>query len=241
MPRRTEVNPVDLRPYELKRMERRLGGAATWGTWCEIGRIPPPPAEVRAAAGGGRLRPGFIRPHVLLGYLLVAPVILLGVAVPLAFALLGAALEAVHRAFSATARGTARHEKEQQREKESRHQEKEENDAAELTAHRLDETFDGDWSGRAGQLLLRWYGMSSYPRRLLLRTDTHLVIAGPRRRVATGSLRKSRVLERIPLEEVAVETPLPGRTTVNRLRFQDGSWLVLTRVQDEGLLGRLSF
>ncbi|MBL1097515.1 hypothetical protein [Streptomyces coffeae] len=225
---------MELKPYELKRIEGRLDSPADWGTWCRIGRIPPPPAEVRIAAGGGRLRPGFIRPHVLLGYLLVAPLILLGLAIPLGLALLGGAVDAVHRAFSATVREKARREREERKEKEER-------DAAELTAHRLDETFDGDWNGRAGQLLLRWYGMSRYPRRLLLRTDTQLVIAGPRGRVSTGTLRKSRVLERIPREEVAIETPLPERSDLNRLRFQDGSWLGVTYVQDEGLLGQLSF
>ncbi|MCP9210219.1 hypothetical protein [Streptomyces cucumeris] len=233
---------MELRPYDLKRIGRRLDSPASWGTWCRIGPIPEPPAEVRFAAGGGRLRPGWIRPHVLLGYLLVAPVILLGMAIPLGFALLGEALGAVNRAFSATARDTVRREKEERKERKARQEARERDEAAERTAHRLDETFDGDWNGRAGQLLLGWYGKSKYPRRMLLRTDTHLVIAGPRGRVSTGTVRKSRVLERIPLEEVVLETPLPDdRPTVNRLRFRDGSWLVVTQVVDEGLLGSLDF
>ncbi|MEU8827727.1 hypothetical protein [Streptomyces sp. NPDC048636] len=225
---------MELRPYELQRIQRKLDSPASWGTWCRIGRIPRPPAEVHRAAGGGRLRPGWIRPHVLFGYLLVSPLVLLGLAIPLVLAAIGAAVEAVHQAFSATEREKARRAKRGS-------EERAEGSAAQLSAHRLDETFDGDWNGRAGQLVLRWYGMSRYPRRLLLRTDSQLVIAGPRGRVSTGTLRKSRVLERIPLTEVAIETPLPERAELNRLRFQDGSWLVVTYVPDEGMLGQLSF
>ena len=149
---------------------RHLGLETGSAAWCTIGRIPRPPKEIHAAAGGGALRPAFVRPLGMLGVLLAViftPLVLL-----LAFfstledwadRLLGS------KADRARARAKAREAEEQK---------------AAVKAHGLDQLFDGDWTAAAGQFLLRWYGHSSHHKRFLVLTRDRVVLAAPPRRVS---------------------------------------------------------
>ncbi|MFF5716961.1 hypothetical protein [Streptomyces buecherae] len=189
-----------------------IGGGLAAGDWCTIGSLPKPPPEVHAAAGNGPLRPAFVRPLGIAGYVLAAPVwLVVGVA-----GAVEALFELVFGVF------TIRKNRRLNREAEQR--------KAEIAAHGLNEVFDGDWNAAAGQLLLRWYSQSSHPKRLVLIAPGRIVLAGPPKRVTLGALDESDVLYEIPGDQAVIEDPLNGRLDTNkfRIRFSDGSWIVLT-------------
>ncbi|MFJ6069871.1 hypothetical protein ACIQFU_03345 [Streptomyces sp. NPDC093065] len=100
-------------------------------------------------------------------------------------------------------------------------------------AHALDKLFDGDWTAAAGQLLLRWYGHSSHPTRLLVLTPDGITLAAPPKRVSVRQTERMVVVARIPASQARVEDPLLGVHPSDRLRivFSDGSWL--TVITDE--------
>ncbi|MBZ4323699.1 hypothetical protein, partial [Streptomyces huiliensis] len=105
-----------------------------------------------------------------------------------------------------------------------------------VAEHRLDEVFDGDWNAAAGRLLLRWYGLSPHPHRLvILARSGRVYLAAPLRRVATGRNRKARTLTVLDPSEAVLEDPAgPGLGSDKlRLRFHDGSWIVLTALVGE--------
>ncbi|MFH8368624.1 hypothetical protein [Streptomyces sp. NPDC018031] len=197
------------------------------GDWCTIGRIPEPPADVRTAVGGGRLRPGIIRPLEALQYVWV----LLALVVGLVAGLIEVLLTLAAKVFQSKAKREA---EEKARLKLVREQE--ERDAA-IAEHRLDRVFDGDWNGTAGRLLLQWYGRSSHPERLVIMSAGTLVLAAPPRRTGAGRDRKAQVITTFTGDEAVVQDPLRGRwkTGLFRIRFADGSWLVLTAEEPSGI------
>ncbi|MET7935963.1 hypothetical protein [Streptomyces sp. NPDC005322] len=98
-----------------------------------------------------------------------------------------------------------------------------------LREHGLDQTFDGDWHRGAGQLLLRWYSQSSHPSRLVLLDAGRIVLAAPPKRVTVGRDKKIQIVAEIPGDQAVIEDPLLGQVESDKLRvrFTDGSWLVL--------------
>ncbi|MET9902087.1 hypothetical protein [Streptomyces sp. NPDC006446] len=206
----------DIRGNSTARARRnRLGFTPDAAAWCVIGRIPEPPEDVRQAAGALRTRPAFMRPTAMAGVVLAAPFMLIG----LLLGLLATGVEAL-QALLAT--------------KEERAAARSERRAAKLrdravTEHGLDKTFDGDWSGAAGQLLLRWYGHSSHHQRLVALTEGRTVLAAPPKRVSNRRESLVQVVAEIPAEDAVIEDPLLGEHASDRLRirFTDGSWLTL--------------
>ncbi|MFE9973460.1 hypothetical protein ACFYRD_22570 [Streptomyces hirsutus] len=98
----------------------------------------------------------------------------------------------------------------------------------------LDQVFDGDWHGNAGQFLLRWYSHSTHHQRLLLATQDGIVLAAPPRRVSMGRKKRLRIVARLPATEATLADLFSGEfeTRMLLIRFQDGSWL---RVDTEEL------
>ncbi|MET9734879.1 hypothetical protein ABZZ79_30845 [Streptomyces sp. NPDC006458] len=191
----------------------RLGIRPEAGAWCTIGKTPQPPADVLRAAGNPRLRHAGPGPLGVLAMVLAAPFL----AVLMLLKLLSEAEEAVKRSL-----GT-KDEKERRRAE----QEDERRRDALLAQRGLDQVFDGDWQGDAGQLLLRWYSRSTHPERLVLATQEGIVLAAPPRRVTVGREKRMQVVGRIPADEAALVDPLSGEfeTTCVLLSFRDGSWL----------------
>ncbi|MFF4634243.1 hypothetical protein ACFY1G_00615 [Streptomyces olivaceus] len=121
--------------------------------------------------------------------------------------------------------------KERDRARARAHDAKEQREA--VSAHALDQLFDGDWTAAAGQFLLHWYGHSSHPRRLLVLTPDRIVLAAPPKRVSVRQTERMVVVAEIAGADARVEDPLLGVHRSDRLRvlFHDGSWL--TVVTDE--------
>ncbi|WP_324786372.1 hypothetical protein [Streptomyces sp. H51] len=93
----------------------------------------------------------------------------------------------------------------------------------------LDQTFDGDWKWAAARHLLRWNSHSSHHQRFVMPAEGRIVLAAPPRRVSVGRDARMRVVTEIPAGEAVLEDPLPRyETNKLRIRFTDGSWLVLT-------------
>ncbi|MDU0255482.1 hypothetical protein RVN83_20555 [Streptomyces sp. PU10] len=196
----------------------RLGLAADCAAWCRISKIPEPPAEVRKAAGGAPVRPAFIRPLGMLGVALVAVLWPFGALLALLASLEDLAEWLLSSKERARARARARDDEERKKA---------------IKDHALDQLFDGNWTATAGQLLLRWYGHSSHPKRLLVLTPDRIVLAAPPKRVSVRQAERMVVVAEIPTSEARVEDPLLGVHPSDRLRivFSDGSWL--TVITDE--------
>ncbi|MEU9551370.1 hypothetical protein AB0D88_20320 [Streptomyces werraensis] len=191
----------------------RLGVRAGAGEWCWIGEIPQPPANILQAAGNPRTRPARRPPLALAGTVLGAPFLpLLGLLM-----LLARVVEAVERFLD------TKEEKERHR---ARKEDEKRRDAA-VERGGLDNVFDGDWNGAAGQFLLRWYGHSTHHERLLFAGPDGIVFAAPPRRVGLGRDKRAQVVARLSPEEAALEDPFGGEfeTRIMLIRFRDGSWL----------------
>ncbi|MFF8567533.1 hypothetical protein ACF06N_21485 [Streptomyces albidoflavus] len=223
-----------LKQKEQKAAERLLGTGPVTGDWCRLAsRIPRPPKGVWAAAGKGPLRPARVPLVEALMYPLVAVAILPGVAgVLLADLLFETLPKAIRRLFSPQRWGDSRVNRAERREAARAERDEAGRKRAAIKEHRLDELFDGDWQGAAGQLLLRWYGQSRHDTRLVLLAPGRIVLAAPRRRVWRKAAKRSRVVAEIPASEAVVEDPLHGggERGVFRLLFRDGSWLVLRAI-----------
>jgi hypothetical protein len=102
----------------------------------------------------------------------------------------------------------------------------------------LDNVFDGNWHGDAGQFLLRWYSHSTHHERLLLATPDGIVLAAPPQRVSTGREKHMQVVARLSADEATLVDPFSGEfeTRMLLIRFRDGSWL---RVDTEELRSEL--
>ncbi|SEE77492.1 hypothetical protein SAMN05216533_3637 [Streptomyces sp. Ag109_O5-10] len=198
----------------------RLGVTPDAAVWCTIGKIPEPPVEVHRAAGSGPLGPAFITPLGMLGVALGTPLLLIGKL----FGLLGAGEEALQRMLSTTG--------EQERHRAAK-LEKRQRDKA-VVELGLDKTFDGDWNGAAGRLLLQWYSHSSHHQRLVALAGDRILLAAPPKRVSIRRDALMQVVAEIPTEEAVLADPLLAFKVRNEklvLRFKDGSWLTLTTVQ----------
>lgn len=151
---------------------------------------------------------------------------MLGVAVgtPLLFigkllSLLGAGEEALRRMLSTTG--------EQERHRAAKLDEKRRDEA--IVELGLDKTFDGDWNGAAGRLLLQWYSHSSHHQRLVALAGNHIVLAAPPKRVSIRRDALMQVVDEIPAGDAVLVDPLPEFENDRLLlRFKDGSWLTLT-------------
>ncbi|MFD5516097.1 hypothetical protein [Streptomyces sp. NPDC127066] len=193
----------------------RLGVVPDSGSWCAIGRIPQPPADVHQAAGAGPLRPAFLRPLGILGAVLVAPLM----PIAMLFSLLASGEEALKRLLSTKEerdRGRADDLATGRRDKA-------------IVEQGLDDTFDGDWDKAAGQFLLRWYGHSSHHQRFVMLAEGRIVFAAPPKRVSVRREDRMRVVAEIPAGTAVIEDPLPEYDNRKlRVHFTDGSWLMLT-------------
>ncbi|MGK5729430.1 hypothetical protein [Streptomyces sp. URMC 124] len=89
----------------------------------------------------------------------------------------------------------------------------------ELSGNRPAEVFDGDWQAESGQFLLRWYGRSSHPSRLVVLGPDRIVLAGPPRRVTLGQGKKAQILDVLKADRAIVEDPARGRFSTGRLRI----------------------
>ncbi|MBT3163935.1 hypothetical protein HTV80_12535 [Streptomyces sp. Vc74B-19] len=91
----------------------------------------------------------------------------------------------------------------------------------------LDNVFDGDWNGAAGQFLLRWYNHSTHHERLLFAGSDGIVLAAPPKRVSSGRDKHAQVVARLSPDEATLEDPFSGEfeTRILLIRFRDGSWL----------------
>ncbi|MGP3951638.1 hypothetical protein [Streptomyces sp. 7N604] len=200
-------------PKRVQRNVReRLGIEAKIGAWCGIGNVPEPPEEVHDAAGRGRLHPALMRPLAMLGTALSYPFKI--VLIPLAW------LDDVTNRIDET-----RWDREQ---RQAKAQVVGRRDAA-IAQEGLDKVFDGDWDGAAGQFLLRWYSHSSHHRRLILLVEGRIVLLAPAKRVSVRVPERMRIVAEIPVGQAVIEDPLLGRYESNklRMRFTDGSWLIL--------------
>jgi hypothetical protein len=206
-----------------RRARKILGEEPVALVWCELHKpIPTPPKDVHRAAGKGRLKP---RHHWLL---YVGAVVFFFVVIPMMLLdKLGARLDRSFREQrsrgpqagqippdarpSTSGRGRARD-------------------------GRQDPTngvFDGDWNLTAGQLLLRWYGYSPNPKRLVMLTPGRVCVAtSPRRRLSPTKADDFRTVAEFPLDQVRVEgeSGQPRGFATFRLRFADGSWLEVGRL-----------
>ncbi|WP_030667945.1 hypothetical protein [Streptomyces cellulosae] len=195
-----------------RRARRILGEEPVAMVWCELGKpIPPPPKEVHRAAGKGRLKPG----HPWLLY--VGGVLFFFVLVPMM--LVGKLGDMLNGTSSGEGNSTRR---------------------AVSSDGRPDDdpaggVFDGDWNLSAGQLLLRWYGQSPDPKRLvMLARDRICLAASPRRTLSPTTADDFRVIAEFSLDEARAEAEAgqPRGFATFRLRFADGSWLQLGRLAE---------
>ncbi|MFE5073272.1 hypothetical protein [Streptomyces halstedii] len=192
-----------------RRARKVLGEDPVAVVWCEVAKpIPVPPKDVHRAAGNGRLKS---RHHWLL---YVMGTLFFFVVVPLLL------IDKVTRLLEP--RRTPRRPRSSSAPRDSR-----------------DEPgggiFDGDWHLAAGQALLRWYGHSPSPKRLVLLTrDRVCVAASPRRRLSPTKADDFRIVAEYPCTEVRVEGEAgqPRGFATFRLRFADGSWLEVGRLAE---------
>ncbi|MFE9442898.1 hypothetical protein ACFYO2_28790 [Streptomyces sp. NPDC006602] len=195
-----------------RRARKVLGEDPVALVWCELGQpIPTPPKEVHRAAGKGRLKPG----HHWLLY--VGGVVFFFVLVPMV--LVGKLADMLGQT-SYGGEGTTRR-------------------AARSVGHQANDptsgVFDGDWNLTAGQLLLRWYGHSPNPKRLvMLARDRVCVAASPRRSMSPTTADDFRTVAEFSFDEARVEAEAgqPRGFATFRLRFADGSWLELRRLAE---------
>ncbi|MGH4035935.1 hypothetical protein ACQB60_44355 [Actinomycetota bacterium Odt1-20B] len=190
-----------------KRARKVLGEEPVALVWCEIHKpIPAPPKDVHRPAGKGRLKPG----HHWLLY--VGGAVFFFVVVP--WMLID---KLVGRVDGGTPQRRSRGPEVASR-------------PAPDPAHAV---FDGDWNLTAGRLLLRWYGHSPNPKRLvLLARDRLCLAASPRRRLSPTKADDFSTVAEFPLAEARVEAE-PGQPrgfATFRIRFADGSWIQVGRL-----------
>ncbi|MGW0903277.1 hypothetical protein [Streptomyces sp. NPDC002853] len=191
----------------------RLGIQAEAAEWCTLDKIPAPPADVLQAAGSPRLRPGRMPLLEMLGTVLIAPFMLIA----FLLSLLSGAEQAVIRALS------TKRERERRREKQADNKRRE----ALIVEQGLDRVFDGNWHGRAGQFLLRWYTHSTCDARLVLLTKDGITLAAPPVRAVMNREKHLKVIARLTPQEASLIDPFPYEyeTRMLLMTFNDGTWL----------------
>ncbi|MFI0809527.1 hypothetical protein [Streptomyces echinatus] len=210
-----------------RRARKIVGEEPVALVWCEIHKpIPAPPKDVHRAAGKGRLKPG----HHWLLY--VGAVVFFFVVVPMMLLdKLGARLDGSSRPRRNRAARTGQPQTPGGPQRAATDPER----ARDRREDPADGVFDGDWSGTAGQLLLRWYGHSPNPKRLVILAGGHVSIAtSPRRRLSPTKADDFRTFAEFPLDQVRIEGEAgqPRGFATFRLSFTDGSWLELGRLAE---------
>ncbi|MCF3182034.1 hypothetical protein IPZ70_19085 [Streptomyces polychromogenes] len=193
-----------------RRAKKILGEDPVSLVWCEIpGAIPKPPKAIHGAAGKGRLSPGR---HWLF---YVGVVVFFFVFIPM-FLLDQLSRKTEGRPERRKPHGGTSH--------------RETSGPPDPGARQV---FDGDWNLAAGQLLLRWYGHSPNPKRLVMVTrDRVCVAASPGRRLFPTKAADFQPTAEFSAHEARIEAEAgqPRGFAAFRLRFADGSWLELGRL-----------
>ncbi|MGW7275486.1 hypothetical protein ACWGH5_33805 [Streptomyces sp. NPDC054864] len=198
---------------EQRVIAERLGIQAEAAEWCTIGKIPTPPSDVFQAAGSPRLRPGRMHPLEMVFEVIAAPFRLIGRLAALVTETREAALRSLD----------SKRERERLRGKRGEAQRHE----AFVAEQGLDQVFDGNWQGAAGQFLLRWYTHSTDDQRLVFITPDGIVLAAPPVRAVLERGKHTEVVARLATEEATLVDPSNWEfeTRMLLLRFRDGSWL----------------
>ncbi|TGB14814.1 hypothetical protein [Streptomyces sp. MZ04] len=201
-----------------RRVRKILGEEPVALVWCEIHkRIPTPPKDVHRAAGKGRLKS---RHHWLV---YVGAVVFCFVVVPVILIdTLGRMLDQSLSPGRSRGRRTGSSRTAPEAQGSGR------GPSPESTG-----VFDGDWNLTAGQLLLRWYGHSPSPKRLvMLARDRICLAASPRRRLSPTKADDFRIVKEFALDQARIEGEAgqPRGYATFRLCFADGSWLEVGRL-----------
>ncbi|MCX4444546.1 hypothetical protein OG998_30820 [Streptomyces albidoflavus] len=209
-----------------RRARKVLGEDPVALVWCEIHRpIPKPPKDIHRAAGSGRLKSR----HHWLWY--AGAVVFCVVVVPVI--LLDSLGRYVDRWLWGLGRGAQAGEPQTPS---GPHRPGRRRSPGSGRGHEpTDDVFDGDWSLTAGQLLLRWYGHSPSPQRLVMLTrDRICVAASPHRRLSPTKADDFQVVTEFTLDHARIEgdTGQPRGFATFRLAFTDGSWLELGQLGD---------
>lgn len=199
-----------------RRARKILGEKPVALVWCEIHKpVPAPPKDVHRAAGKGRLKSR----HHWLWY--AGAVVFFFVVVPMIL------LDGLGRRLDQRLSGRSRDGQTGQRSGRGRSRERDRGQDP------TNGVFDGDWNLTAGQLLLRWYGYSPNPKRLVMLTrDRICVAASPRRRLSPTKADDFRTVTEFTLDQARIdgEAGQPRGYATFRLAFADGSWLELGRL-----------
>ncbi|MDJ0342762.1 hypothetical protein QMK19_22940 [Streptomyces sp. H10-C2] len=211
----------------LRRARQILGEEPVALVWCELRKpIPTPPKDVHRAAGKGRLKSR----HHWLWY--AAAVVFCFVVLPMIFidSLSRRLDQLLERRGHAGQRGGPETPPDAPHSGRGRAPE---SDRGQDPAHGV---FDGDWNLTAGQLLLRWYGHSPNPKRLvLLARDRICVAASPRRRWSPTKADDFRTVTEFALDKARIEGEAgqPRGYATFRLCFIDSSWLELGHLGEQ--------
>ncbi|MEU2946658.1 hypothetical protein [Nocardiopsis alba] len=206
-----------------RRARKILGEEPVALVWCEIHKpIPAPPKDVHRAAGKGRLKSR----HHWLWY--VGAVVFFFVVVPMIL------LDGLGRRLDQRLSGRSRDgQTGQPSPPDTQRSGRGRSRGRDRGQDPTNGVFDGDWSLTAGRLLLRWYGYSPSPKRLVMLTrDRICVAASPRRRLSPTKADDFRTVTEFTLDQARIdgEAGQPRGYATFRLAFADGSWLELGRL-----------
>ncbi|CAM5291149.1 MULTISPECIES: hypothetical protein [Streptomyces] len=205
-----------------RKVERRarkiLGEEPLALVWCEIRPVPAPPKDVHRAAGKGPLKSR----HHWLWY--VGVVVFCFVIVPIIL------IDTLGRKFDQLLSGRSRGGQtgQPQSPPDTQRSGRRRSRKGDRGQDPADGVFDGDWDLTAGQLLLRWYGHSPSPKRLVMLTRNRIcVAASPRRRLSPTKADDFRTITEFTLDQARIEGEAgqPRGYATFRLVFADGSWL----------------
>jgi hypothetical protein len=210
-----------------RRARKILGEEPVALVWCEIHKpIPIPPVDVHRAAGKGRLKPG----HHWLLY--VGAVAFFFVVIPM---MLIDKLDDQLKRLSRTRQSRGAQAGQPQTPSDARASASDRGRARDRRQDPANGVFDGDWNLTAGRLLLRWYGHSRNPKRLVMLARGRVCIAAsPCRRLSPTKADDFRTVAEFPLDQVRVEGEAgqPRGFATFRLCFTDGSWLEVGRLAE---------
>ncbi|MEU3231429.1 hypothetical protein [Nocardiopsis alba] len=206
-----------------RRARKILGEEPVALVWCEIHKpIPAPPKDVHRAAGKGRLKSR----HHWLWY--VGAVVFFFVVVPMIL------LDGLGRRLDQRLSGRSRDGRTgQPSPPDTQCSGRGRSRGRDRGQDPTNGVFDGDWNLTAGRLLLRWYGYSPSPKRLVMLTrDRICVAASPRRRLSPTKADDFRTVTEFTLDQARIdgEAGQPRGYATFRLAFADGSWLELGRL-----------